>query len=294
MKIEFTPVIIIGAGRSGTNMLRDAVCKAPQFETWDCDEINPIWRHGNTHHADDAFGEEQITPAIRNYLRSKFISQWKRQGKPKYLVEKTCANSLRVSFIASIFPEAKFLYLVRNGNDVAASASKRWRGEMEIPSLPYYVSKIRNTPISDLPHYGWRFLSSRADIYLGKKQHMSFWGPQFPKLKDLPADTPLMELCAQQWASCVNSSDEAFAALEPSRWLKTRYEDFVANPNTSIRAVFEFLEVDISDDLIEKTISDISPRSVGKAKKLNHDFSETVRNILAPTMAKHNYTDQGV
>lgn len=291
MKIDFTPVIIIGAGRSGTNMLRDAICKAPGFETWDCDEINPIWRHGNTGHSDDAFGVDLATPAVRSYLRSKFIAQWKRQGQPKYLVEKTCANSLRVSFIASIFPEAKFLYLVRNGNDVTASASKRWRGEMEIPSLPYYISKVRNTPASDLPHYGWRFLSSRADIYLGKKQHMSFWGPQFPELKDLPTDTPLMELCAQQWASCVDTSDEAFSALDSSRWIKTRYEDFVANPNASMRAVFKFLEIEVSDSLIEKTTADISPKSVGKAKKLGQNFNDTVQNILASTMAKHNYTD---
>lgn len=40
--LPFTPVVIIGAGRSGTNALRDALTALPEFETWPCDEINPI------------------------------------------------------------------------------------------------------------------------------------------------------------------------------------------------------------------------------------------------------------
>ena len=41
------PVVIIGAARSGTNMLRDVLVKLPGVGTWPCDEINYIWRHGN-------------------------------------------------------------------------------------------------------------------------------------------------------------------------------------------------------------------------------------------------------
>ena len=40
-------VVIIGAPRSGTNMLRDVLTSLPGFATWPCDEINLIWRHGN-------------------------------------------------------------------------------------------------------------------------------------------------------------------------------------------------------------------------------------------------------
>lgn len=289
--MEFTPVIIIGAGRSGTNMLRDAICALPDFATWDCDEINPIWRHGNTHHPDDHLTADHATADVKKFIRAKFIAQWKKQGKPQYLVEKTCANSLRVSFIASVLPEAKFLYLVRNGTDVTASASKRWRGEMEIPSIPYFLSKIRNTPISDLPHYGWRFLTSRADIYTGKKQHMSFWGPQFPGLKELSTDTPLLELCARQWASCVNKSDISFSNLPVRCWLKIRYEDIVINPSSSLNAALEFLGVEVSSKQMECITNDISSKNVGKATKISNEFTSAVNKILAAAMIKHNYTE---
>ena len=43
LKNKFTPVIIIGAPRSGTNMLRDILTNFEGIETWPCDEINYIW-----------------------------------------------------------------------------------------------------------------------------------------------------------------------------------------------------------------------------------------------------------
>ena len=40
MSEDITKVIIVGAGRSGTNMLRD-FDQFPNWTTWNCDEINP-------------------------------------------------------------------------------------------------------------------------------------------------------------------------------------------------------------------------------------------------------------
>ena len=48
-------VIIIGAPRSGTNMLRDALTALPDCGTWPCDEINYVWRHGNVGFPSDEF-----------------------------------------------------------------------------------------------------------------------------------------------------------------------------------------------------------------------------------------------
>ena len=91
--LPFTPVIIIGAGRSGTNAVRDMICSLPDFATWPCDEINPIWRHGNVLHPTDAIPPELATPAIRHFIRTQFVREWERLGRPKFLVEKTCANA---------------------------------------------------------------------------------------------------------------------------------------------------------------------------------------------------------
>jgi hypothetical protein len=290
MSLAFTPVIIIGAGRSGTNMLRNSICELAEFSTWDCDEINPIWRHGNGHVLHDALTPGHATDSVKKFIRKRFINQWIRLGKPDYLVEKTCANSLRVSFVEEIFPEAKFVYIVRNGADAALSATKRWQGKMEIPALPYYLSKIRNTPLSDLPLFGGRFLKSRLDMLLGRKQQLSFWGPQFPEMHSLSKSAPLLELCCHQWVACVQASDSAFAAISTDRWTKVRYEDFVATPQACLQRIVEFLGVCASAEMLSGAVGNISVRSVGNARDLSCKSVEEIARIIDKTMLKHGYS----
>src|SRR5688572_28928438 len=96
-------VIIIGAARTGTNMLRDILTQLPGIGTWPCDEINYIWRHRNVREPTDEFGPELATPDVQSFIRQKF-DQLARKRSLSHLVEKTCANALRVEFVNRIFP----------------------------------------------------------------------------------------------------------------------------------------------------------------------------------------------
>ena len=70
--MNYQPLIIIGAPRSGTNMLRDLLTELPGVGTWPCDEINYIWRHGNVQYPSDEFIPHMATPRIRKYIRKQF------------------------------------------------------------------------------------------------------------------------------------------------------------------------------------------------------------------------------
>ena len=71
---------------------------------------------------------------------------------------KTCSNSLRVNFVNEIFPEAKYIFLVRNGIDVVASMKKRWKTKFE----PLFIfKKALYTPITDMPYYTIKYLYNR-------------------------------------------------------------------------------------------------------------------------------------
>ena len=81
------PVIIVGAPRSGTNMLRDIICKFDSVSTWPCDEINYIWRHGNVMYPSDEIPSDRVTRAVKEYIHRKF--DWvSDRYKSKYVVEK--------------------------------------------------------------------------------------------------------------------------------------------------------------------------------------------------------------
>ncbi|MFV2092639.1 MAG: hypothetical protein ACC634_06100, partial [Hyphomicrobiales bacterium] len=92
VNMPFTPVIIIGAARSGTNMLRDMLSTLPGFATWPCDELNPVWRHGNRSWPDDEIPAE-LAGRGRDFIRRRFTRMWRQSGGCPFIVEKTCANA---------------------------------------------------------------------------------------------------------------------------------------------------------------------------------------------------------
>src|SRR5262245_2527282 len=108
-EFKFQPVIIIGAGRSGTNMVRDLLTALPSCATWPCDEINYIWRYGNATFPTDELTAEHARPEVVRYIRRQF-GHLARTTSAKWIVEKTCANSLRVDFVRAVVPEAKFIF----------------------------------------------------------------------------------------------------------------------------------------------------------------------------------------
>ncbi len=242
--ILFTPVIILGAGRSGTNILRDVLTSLTHFETWPCDEIQPIWRHGNLNWPDDAFSGGMARPNVVAYIRNQFTKQWKRSGRPAFLVEKTCANTLRVPFIDQIFPEAMYIQIVRDGSDVVRSAEKRWSGELEVPSLSYFLAKARFIPVTDIPVYLWSFLSKRLGLLTGTSKHLSSWGPRFKDIDKTHVNT-LQEMCAHQWVACVEATREHLSNIDPSRQITISYEDFLRDPQGEILKILDFLEVNL-------------------------------------------------
>lgn len=288
----FTPLVIIGAGRSGTNALRDALTQLPGFATWQCDEINPIWRHGNLDWPDDEIPPERATPAVRKSIRGAFRRIWRQGGQPDFVVEKTCANALRVPFVDAVLPEARYIHIVRNGFDIVASARKRWRGELEVPSLPYYLSKARYAPLSDLPRYAVSALRNRLAIKLGRQEHFDSWGPRFAELDALACAASLDEIVAQQWAACVNSSDAAFSRINATRVLELRYEDFTGDPAGSLSLITRWLGVAFDETVLYAAASSVRATSVGKGQAVAEALPDAIKAMLVAPMRAHGYLDQ--
>jgi hypothetical protein len=283
--LPFNPIIIVGAGRSGTNVLRDTLTSIKGFETWDCDEINPIWRHGNLFWPDDEIPVSRVTPKIANFVRNQFVRLWKSRGCPEFIVEKTCANSLRVPFVSAIFPEAHFIYLVRNGYDVAASAEKRWRGEFELPKFRYILSKARYTPVCDLPFYSFRYLQTRLKLITGRSSSLSVWGPRFKGMSEM-VDVPVIDFAALQWIHCIKRSEEAFENMEKDKLSEISYEELLDRPFQTIKRVLEDVVPSgaVKDSDVERAISCIRSSSGNKrhfiASRLNASVEERVRKIV--------------
>lgn len=279
---SYRPVIILGAGRSGTNMLRDVLCRMPDYGTWPCDEINYIWRHGNMRFPHDAFPPELARPEVQAYLDRAFRS-CARRSSCRNVVEKTCANTLRAGFVAAALPaQARFLHIVRDGGDVVASAGKRWKAKLD---LPYLLKKARFVPPLDLPYYAARYLGARIYRLFDHEGRLSFWGPRYPGMEEDLQRLSLAEVCAWQWRHCVESSLADLAPLSPDRVLHLRYEEFVAAPEEQLRRIGLFLEEEWSEEERHAAVASVSKGSVGKgARELPEDQRQAIDEIVSPLM----------
>lgn len=293
--MNVTPVIIIGAGRSGTNMLRDVLTQLDEVSTWPCDEINYIWRYGNRAYKTDEFTPDMASPKICEYIRFQFEKYAKKEFESTakkntsfrgILLEKTCANSLRIEFVQKVFPEARFIYIVRDGRDVVASASKRWKAPLD---LRYIFQKARFIPKLDIPFYGLAYLKNRLLKLVSKQSTLKVWGPRFNEMNLLNSDTPVHEICSHQWAACVSSSESAFEKIDSSRVFRMRYEDLVKNPLKIICETIEFLDLDVDAKEVTKIVTSVSDNSIGKWKSDLEILNTDTLTILLPVLKTLGY-----
>lgn len=257
---KLRPIIIIGAPRSGTNMLRDVLTSLPAVATWPCDEINYIWRYGNVRHPSDEFTPDMARPAVCDYIRRQF--EWVASTyQAPIVVEKTCANSLRVEFVHRVMPEAQYIFIRRNGLDAVSSAMKRWKAELDIP---YLARKARFVPARDLCYYASRFVWNRIHLLRSGEERLAFWGPKLQNMEELLRRYSLEEVCAIQWKRCVDRAKAGFAMLPANRVVEVGYEDFVSSPAAGLQRILEFLGYPVENMAIQKAVAKVSSSSIGK------------------------------
>ena len=283
---SFRAVVILGAGRSGTNVLRDCLTQFPEFATWPCDEIQPIWRYRNGSHPTDELPVAMATPNVTNFIRNAFASIWRKSGKPDFVVEKTCANTLRVPFIESVLDAPFYIHLVRHGSDVVPSATKRWRGILEVPNFAYFAAKARYIPVLDIPNYLASFIAKRVNKVLGKQAHLSSWGPRFVGL-DLLNEEDLDVICAKQWDACVSKTLDGLEQIDKGRWITVYYEDFITDPVAEMARILDQLNVVHNRDVIADAIQLVRTKKTDKNGRVIPNVK--VAEIISPTLARLGY-----
>jgi len=120
--------------------------------------------------------------------------------------EKTPDNVMHFAQLATLFPGAKFVHVLRDGRDCMVS--------------------------------GW-FHNLRVNP--GETQR------RYPGLRDFVA------VIANSWKAFVERG-MSFHAAHQDRCFTVRYEDMVANPRDTMRAVFRFLSVDTSLDIVSRCV----------------------------------------
>jgi len=286
----YRKIIILGAPRSGTNMLRDVLCSLNGVSTWPCDEINYIWRHGNVRYPSDEIPAFRAIEKVKLYIRNQF--DWvARHNKSHTVVEKTCANSLRVPFVDRVVPDAKYVFIYRDGVDVTGSARIRWTAGLNVR---YLLEKVRFVPAADIPYYGLRYFWSQTYRLFSRQGRVASWGPRFDGLEELLATHSLNEVCALQWQRCVDKAEEDLSHISADRVVRVRYESFVEHPEVELSRILSALGVRADSSEISAAVADVSSDSVGKGRNaLSLSEMATLESLIGTTMERLGYGQSG-
>jgi Sulfotransferase family len=257
------PVFIIGCGRSGTTVMGEMLSKHPALaylfeprDIWSYEPRTDIWSDRAEQLGGRVqLGAEDARPETTAKIAKAFGAElWLQRGT--ILVEKFPINSFRIAYIHAMFPDARFIFMVRHGLDVARSIAKLaprglWFGHKD---------------------YKWRLLSD-----LARKS----------------GDARLVELCTSEemrglleWRLSVLAARAALERLPRGRWIEIRYEDLVADPLAVCRQLEAFLGLPPSEAMRRFASVELGRRSHAASVG---DLSPEAREIAGGLLAELGY-----
>lgn len=277
-------IILIGAARSGTKILRDVLATATGAGCVPYD-ISFVWRYRNESVPHDVLDPRSATPSIRNFVRN-YIDRYASDND--VVIEKTVGNALRVPYVREVLPEAGYIHLVRNGIDVAESTRRQW---VAPPDGKYLARKIRHFPLRLVPTYGRKYAVSMAHQFLTKDGRVATWGPRYPGIDGDVSSSDLLTVCARQWQTCIEAAEAAFAELD-APVSTVHYEDLVTDPVRVLEAVLSVHELQYDPESLKRAASMLEHDHVGYGgQNLAPGELRTVRSQLSPTLTRLGYLE---
>lgn len=198
-----------------------------------------------------------VTPELRKSFRNFFHDRYRAQGKQVFVHKYTGWS--RAEFFKEIFPEAKFVHVVRDGRAVANSFLQMdwWTG---------YLGPEK-----------W---------YLGSlnERQKSLWES---------SNRSFLVLAGIAWEILVTSVERDANGIGTDSVCTVRYEDFLQDPAEQIRTICGYSELEFSKDF-ERRIGrrQINP---GRKQAFLTDLSPAqvaeLTSCIADSLAKYGYSD---
>ena len=280
------PVIILGAARSGTKLLRAVIASHLRTVAIPHD-INFIWKYGNYHINHDELSPANVTPCSAAFIRRFFERFRKRRRAEMRVVEKTVSNTIRVDFVRTIFPSCQFIHLIRDGLDVSVSSMFQWQAKLDSGNV---LDKLKYFPIRALPTYGVQYALAYLSRTFSGEKRVSSWGVRLKDLDALVRQYSLLEVCGLQWSRCVEHTVNALAAVPETDKLEVRYELFVQKPLEETERILAFLGLEMSDEVVRYIKDTVRVDQIGKwQSQLQWDAVEMLMAQISGPMQRLGY-----
>ena len=229
---QFFPMdkfFIFGHARSGTTLLARLVRVHPNVHcNWQAHFFTrPPYLSSLV---SDPAASEWLSRRSNRWNRGKDLSPWVLRAASDFILERDAVrigknivgdkspnnlvNGEAVTRMAAIYPDAKLIFIVRDGRD--AVLSHQIQKFIDLPDqLNPHESAIRQAIIDD----GQKFINDKRSIF--SKSGLS--------------------RAAHDWVDNVNETEKVGTSTYSENYMHVRFEDLVAEPRTTLQQIWSFL-----------------------------------------------------
>lgn len=258
-------VFIVGSPRSGTTLLGDILATHPAVSVWY--EPHFILDHDFRGAPNDCRVASDATEKVQRAIKKSFDRYYEHCGRP-VIVDKSPNNSLKIPFLRMIFPNAKFIHILRDGRDTTLSIAFEWKKR---------TSMLRNRNLHQMAKTIWTWLKryNRVDH---KLQALFFefgnfsyllqggwrvvrwtkwgvspgWGPQFEGWQEVITRISPLKFNALQWTTCVDAVLSQSRQVDDRHFFEVRYETLIERPETTLKRILDFIGVEMQANFTSK------------------------------------------
>lgn len=248
-------------------------------------DVNYVWRYGAEASEDDVLDPNALTKKRIEFIRNA-IRSLAKAGPGDILIEKTVASTLRVPFVEAVFPDARYVHLIRDGREVAESAMRQWEAPPDWSAL---ARKVRDIPLENLGYVAWFGGNFVKGLFSGRKGG-KVWGPRFPGIDAMVEQGPLSRVCAQQWLESYNraSADLSRVSNAETRVFTIRYEDLIRD-DKSLATLMDQLDLPDKETILSTFHERLRPNEAQLWQALPHSDLETFDQAMSLTLKELGY-----
>jgi hypothetical protein len=244
-------IFIVGAPRSGTTFLGGCIGRLPEVSY----HFEPrLTKAAAEYVYDGSWGKSRSAAVFRLSYGALLLATL--DGGRRF-TDKNPENSFLIPFLATVFPNAQFVHIVRDGRDAAVShAEQPWLAAATAGSGQRGQAR---QPYGPHPRW-WVEPGRRAEF----------------------ATVPDIVRTAWCWRRFTEAALDGLATLPAGRVLEVRYEAVVADPMAAARTLGEFLGTSPAGlRALRAGLRRARPDSVGRWRERlqEHDVAEVEREI---------------
>ena len=277
------PIILFGNTRSGTTIVQKVISAHPNIVDWY--EPNPIWLYADPGRQHDEFDETDVTDKVKNYIRKRFFKYQKENGN-RIVMEKTPQNVLRVPYVRSIFPDAIFLFIIRNPFSFISSVEYKWQKTVTGRGI---MRRLKDTPVSHLHYYFARYLVQIYNKRILKRKYLSVWGPRYNGIQNDLKNHDLLTVITRQWAIGSKKAEEGFEQFEEGNVLRLKYENFVTDPLNDLERICSHCSIEMTKEMMNVATESVKPDRMDKWRRFEPHVLGRILPEIEGEMKRQGY-----